>query len=149
MPLTRPLHSDISPEPMNYTTSANEPPYPAVEVRITDRGWKTPLKYGAFEALLDTGASFTCVPEDKVPPTAKTVTRKRPVTLADGSTTVREFVVVRDAVLEVFDKSGNRVKTFSGTGMHLLMIKRGLLGRDLLNGCVCTFDGPAQSFDIR
>lgn len=136
---------------MNYTTSATtvEPPYPEVQIRITDRAWQPPLPYGVFEAKVDTGASFTSVPEDKVPAPAKKITRKMSVMMADGRLAIKEFVIVRDAVLEVFDKSGKRVKTFSRTKMHLLMIPRGLMGRDLLNDCVCTFDGPHQSFDIR
>jgi len=133
---------------MNYTTSATEPPYPEVRIKITDRGWTTPLPYDVFEAMVDTGASCTCVPEDKVPLRAKTVTTKKTVMLADGSSAVREFVIVRDALLEVFDKTGKCVKTFSRTKMPLLMIPRGLMGRDLLNDCVCTFDGPSNFFDI-
>lgn len=133
---------------MYYTTPTDQPPYPGVKIRITDHGWPSPLYYDTFEAMVDTGASFTCVPEDKVPPKAKALTTTMTIKLADGSETDREFVIVRDAVLEVLDAHGRIVATFRRSKMHLLIIKDGLLGRDLLNDCLCTFDGPGLQFGI-
>jgi hypothetical protein len=133
---------------MKYTTPGDKPPFPEVRIRITDRGWPRPLRYDTYAAMVDTGASVTCVPEDKVPPMAKTLTTTKKVKFAGGGEADRDFVLLLDARLEVLDKQGQPVATFSLTKMYLLMLKEGLVGRDLLNDCNCTFNGPTLTFDI-
>jgi hypothetical protein len=132
---------------MKYVTPPT-PPYPAVKLRITDNGWDTPLQYDPFDAMLDTGASITGVPENKVPVKARNLIRVRQIRLADGTLIDREFVLLRKGYLEVLDEKNQPVVSFTRNAMYLLIIPVGLLGRDLLNDCICSLNGPAQTFSL-
>jgi hypothetical protein len=134
---------------MVYKDKPGQPPYPEVQVRIVDNRADGRLPYPLFRAMVDTGASCTCIPEWAIPANPKPLKTKRTVEYADGRKEIGEFLIVPNAELEILDDTGQTVATITRRYLNLHILRVALLGRDMLNECVCTLDGPRSALDIR
>jgi hypothetical protein len=117
------------------------PPCPAVVLRITNN--LTGLQIGPFTAVIDTGSDVTCVPAHVAEGSGAVLVPQR-IGYADGREEEVSAVEFLDAKIEFIDINGNLIKEQDYEGLTVLVIKEGLLGRDLLNRYRCEFDGPGQ-----
>lgn len=132
---------------MFYDTSYSGPAFPAVEIRITFRHRGQRISLQPFVAYVDTGADLTCVPASIVTQESNAYQTKVKIRYADGRERIKPGLLLPHATVELKDHSGNWVTSHPHSPLKLI-IQDALLGRDVLNNHVSTFDGPQLQLNI-
>jgi hypothetical protein len=132
---------------MIFYDASSSPALPMGRIRITDvRHAKTlPI----FDFIVDSGADCSCVPQaalDNVLGLDYGIAKVRDY---DGKEKAVRQVRILEATVEFLSPDDHVVLTGQYTNLKFLIVREGILGRDVLNQHVCELDGPGLRGQLR